>query len=109
LRSSRHQTPAEPQLKINLLAGKIKTSWLQFYYSLAMEIANVSFEMLWHLADEVLKTVREIPGGVSEQAMVREFESRGISPAMFYGILAELENAGLVRWRGNWLYPALNN
>jgi hypothetical protein len=72
-----------------------------------MEIANSAFEMLWHLADEVLEAVRETPEGASDRAIVREFASRGISPEMFCGIVAELESAGLVRWRGNRLFRAL--
>jgi hypothetical protein len=74
-----------------------------------MEIAKASFELLWTLADEVLKTVRETPAGASEQTMVRQFASRGISPAMFYGIVAELEIAGLVRWQGRCLCQVLIN
>jgi hypothetical protein len=72
-----------------------------------MEVSKTSFEMLCRIADEVLETVREMPAGASEQALLREFEARGFSTGMFYGIVAELENAGLVRWRGNRLFPAL--
>jgi hypothetical protein len=74
-----------------------------------MEIAKISFEMLWNLADEVLETVREMPQGAPERAIIGEFEARGISPELFYGIAAELESAGLVRWRGNCLFRALIN
>lgn len=74
-----------------------------------METAKASFKLLWNLADEVLNTLRQTPAGAVELVMVREFGSRGISPNMFYGIVAELESAGLVRRRGNRLFRALIN
>ena len=63
--------------------------------------------MLWHLADEVLENIGEIPEGAAERAIIGEFEARGISPEMFYGIAAELET-GLVRWRGNSLFRSVD-
>lgn len=48
-----------------------------------MEVAKTSFEMLWHLADEVLENIREMPEGAPERAIIGEFEARGISPEMF--------------------------
>ena len=74
-----------------------------------METSKASFEMLWLVADEILEAVSETPEGTSERTMVREFEERGFSTEMFYGIVAELENEGLVRWRGNSLFRALVN
>jgi hypothetical protein len=74
-----------------------------------MEIANAALEMLWRLSDEILKTLRETPAGASERAMVREFEARGTSAEMFYGIVAELEDAGLVKREGNLLFRSLLN
>ena len=65
--------------------------------------------MLWLVADEILEAVSETPKGASERTMVWEFEERSFSAEMFYGIGAELENAGLVRWRGNSLFRALLN
>ena len=56
--------------------------------------------MLWHLVDEVVETVREMPEGAPERAIIGGFEARGISPGVFYGIPTELESAGLVRRRG---------
>jgi hypothetical protein len=69
-----------------------------------MEVANAALEMLWRLSDEILNTLQETPAGAPERALAREFEARGISAEMFYGIIAELEDAGLVRWRGNLLF-----
>jgi hypothetical protein len=69
-----------------------------------MEVANAALEMLWRLSDEILKTLLETPAGAPERAMVREFEERGYSAELFYGIVAELEDVGLVRWRGNLLF-----
>lgn len=60
-----------------------------------MEIAKTSFEMLWHLAHEVLENVGEMPEGAAAGAILGEFEACGISPEMFYAIAAELESAGL--------------
>lgn len=60
-------------------------------------------------ADEVFENVREMPEGAAERAIIGEFEARGISPEMFYAIAAELESAGLLRWRGNSLFRALIN
>ena len=69
-----------------------------------MEVANAALEMLWRLSDEILKTLRETPAGAPERAMVRQFEERGYSAELFYGVVAELVDAGLVRWRGNLLF-----
>jgi hypothetical protein len=74
-----------------------------------MQTAKVSFETLWLVADEILEAVLETPEGALERTMVGAFEERGFSAEMFYGIVAELENAGLVRWRGNLLFRALPN
>jgi hypothetical protein len=108
-RSAPSSSSRELEPKINLLAGLIKVRCLQFYYLSAMEISKASFEMLWRIADAVLETLRETPEGALESAMVQEFEARGFSAKMFYGIVTELENAGLVRWRGNLLFRALLN
>src|SRR5262245_32693226 len=74
-----------------------------------MQTSKASFEMLWRAADEILQAVSATPEGASERTMVQEFEERGFSAEMFYGMVAELENEGLVRWHGNWLFRALVN
>jgi hypothetical protein len=65
--------------------------------------------MLGHLADDILETVQEMPDGVPERLLIRQFSERGFGAKMLFGLVAELENAGLVRWRGNLLYRALLN
>jgi hypothetical protein len=107
LTSLRTQTALN--LTINLLSGIIKGGCLSPSYFGWMQTSNASFEMLWLVADKILEAVSETPEGALERTMVREFEERGFSAEMFYGIVAELENAGLVRWRGNLLFRALLN
>jgi hypothetical protein len=65
--------------------------------------------MLGHLADEILETVQEMPDAVPERILTRQFEGRGFGAKILFGLVAELENAGLVRWRGNLLVRALLN
>jgi hypothetical protein len=72
-----------------------------------METTKLSFGALWRIADEVLEAVMDAPDGAPERAMSRDFEARGCSPEIFYRLVAELENAGLLRSRGNLLFRAL--
>jgi hypothetical protein len=68
-----------------------------------------SFKMFHRIADEVLDTVMEAPDGASERGMLSAFEARGVGAEVFYGVVAALEEAGLVRCRGCLLYRALLN
>ena len=68
-----------------------------------------SLGALNRIADELIDALLQTAEGASEGALLLDFETRGLGPEAFYGIVAGLEDAGLVRWRGNMLFPALLN
>ena len=71
--------------------------------------ARSSLQILKHIADEIVGALREGSEGASERELLLVFEAHGYDPETFYGIVAGLEQEGLVRWHGNLLFPALLN
>ena len=68
-----------------------------------------SLQAVKHITDELVGTLHETYEGASERELLLVFEAHGFDPETFYGIVAGLEQEGLVRWRGNVLFPALPN